>query len=281
MIEKIFIPTLNRVDNQITYNHLPKELKDRVVMVVQKHEADKYTYPCEYLVLDESINPNNYLAIAHTRKRIYEEGRNIKYAVIDDDLFFGRRNQKYFGGPDNMEKSKRICTDEDIIEMFDLFDQWLDEESITLCGPAHEENYPLKQWYQNNCSLSSAMWINGKDFSDVLDEFELTKIKCGEDTCFILHLLSYGYQNRVSQEFFFKNNSVHKKIHSEIWDQQSFENTHRDHQILEQMFPGIYNIVYEEDGTRKIGGFRGYGKVSVKWKKALNSRKRKNLDTFL
>lgn len=277
MIEKIFIPTLNRIDNQITYNQLPKELKERVVMVVQKHEADQYTYPCEYLVLDESINPDNYLAIAYTRKRIYEEGRNIKYAVMDDDLTFGRRNQKYFGGPNNMEKSKRTCTDDDMMEMFELFDRWLDEESVTVCGASHEENPPQSQWYQNNCSVGSAMWINGKDFTDVLDEFELTKIKCGEDICFLLHLLSYGYQNRVSQEFFFKNNSVHKKLDSVIWDKQSFEDTHRDHQILEQMFPGVFNIVYEQDGTRKSGGFRDYGKFKVNWKKAINSRRTNNL----
>ena len=35
MIEKIFIPTVTRMDNQITYDNLPDELKKRVVFVVQ------------------------------------------------------------------------------------------------------------------------------------------------------------------------------------------------------------------------------------------------------
>ena len=43
MIEKIFIPTVNRVDNQITYNHLPKELQKKVIFVVQEWEKDKYS----------------------------------------------------------------------------------------------------------------------------------------------------------------------------------------------------------------------------------------------
>lgn len=32
MIERIFIPTVHRVDQQITFNHLPDELKGRVTM---------------------------------------------------------------------------------------------------------------------------------------------------------------------------------------------------------------------------------------------------------
>ena len=35
MIERIFIPTVHRVDQQITFNNLPDELKGRVTMVVQ------------------------------------------------------------------------------------------------------------------------------------------------------------------------------------------------------------------------------------------------------
>ena len=39
MIDKIFIPTVNRIDNQITYNALPDELKRQVVFVVQSWEV--------------------------------------------------------------------------------------------------------------------------------------------------------------------------------------------------------------------------------------------------
>ena len=53
---KIYIPTVNRPDNQITYEALPDELKSNVTLVVQKWERDKYNYDCNYLVLPDEIN---------------------------------------------------------------------------------------------------------------------------------------------------------------------------------------------------------------------------------
>ena len=55
MIDKIFIPTVNRIDNQITYNALPDELKRQVVFVVQSWEREKYNFNVDYLVLPEYI----------------------------------------------------------------------------------------------------------------------------------------------------------------------------------------------------------------------------------
>tara|TARA_B110000977_G_scaffold59394_1_gene80625 strand:- start:9 stop:929 length:921 start_codon:yes stop_codon:yes gene_type:complete len=288
MIEKIFIPTVNRVDNQITYNNLPDVLKSRVVMVVQEWERPLYNYPVEYLVLPSEVNLDNYYCIAMTRKCIYEAGQDMKYAVLDDDLKFGRRNQKYWGCAPNMDMSKRECTDADVLEMFDLYSEWLDGP-VTICGCGHSENppptinyqrddtpdleidmeIPLVKAYSDNSSLGSALWINGKDFKDVLPKLDLTSVKVMEDTYFLLQMLKNGFSNRVSQEFIFFNKSVHtKSMQSTIWDNQTFDNTLRDHKIIEAAFPDVFNILYDVDGQRVKGGFRDYGKVSVKWSKA-------------
>ena len=55
MIERIYIPTVRRTDNQITYNNLPDELKERVIMVVEPGERHLYKYPCEYLEIPEKF----------------------------------------------------------------------------------------------------------------------------------------------------------------------------------------------------------------------------------
>jgi len=274
MIKKIFIPTVDRATNQITYNNLPPELQQRVVMVVQAWERPQYNYPCEYLVLPEEINVDDYYCLPKTRKIIYEAGQNMKYAVLDDDVTFGRRNAKYWTNQSNMEKSKRPATAADVLEMFDLYSKWLDLPTVTVCGCGHAENPPQGNEYSNNASLSSAFWINGNDFKDLLPELELTRTKVAEDTVFLLSLLSRGYGNRVSQEFIFFNNSVHKKnMKSTIWDQQTFEATHQDHKIIEQMFPEIYKILYNADGTRVQGGFRNYGKTRISYSKAYKQSK--------
>ncbi len=280
MIERIFIPTVNRADNQITYDNLPDALKQRVTMVVQAWERDKYQYPCDYLVLPEEINLDDYYCLPKTRKIIYEAGQNMKYAVLDDDLTFGRRNAKYWTDESNMEMSKRKATEADVLEMFDLYSKWLDEPTVTVCGCGHAENPPQGNEYSNNASLSSAYWINGNDFKDLLPELELTRTKVAEDVVFLLSLLAHGYGNRVSQEFIFFNNSVHKAdMTSTVWDEQTYENTQRDHKIVESMFPGIFTILYDDKtGERISGGFRDFGKSKIRWSEAFGSAQRGNLE---
>ena len=245
MIEKIYIPTLRRVDNQIAYNALPDKLKEKVVFVVQAWERDQYNYPTDYLVLPDYITPEHPRAIAHTRKVIYDAGRDMQYVMLDDDITFKRRNAKYWTGESNMEKSARVATEEDVLEMFELFDTWLDE-GVTFCGPGFSENPPTGKEYQNNTSMSSAYWIDGKDFADDLDEFPVTDVKVAEDVVFILSLLTRGYGNRVSQEFCMTNTSVHKKMDSVVWDDQTKETVLRDHLTIEKLFPGLFEIRYEE-----------------------------------
>ena len=281
MIERIFIPTVNRADNQIAYNNLPDVLKQRVIMVVQAWERDKYQYPCEYLILPEDITLDDYYCLPKTRKFIYEAGQNMKYAILDDDLTFGRRNAKYWTGKSNMKMSKRKATEADVLEMFDVYSKWLDEPTVTVCGCCQAGFPPHYNEYSNNASLTGALWINGNDFKDLLPEFELTRTKVAEDTVFLLSLLSRGCGNRVSQEFIFFNHSVlSKNIKSTVWDEQTFEATHRDHKIIESMFPGIFTILYDNNGERVEGGYRNYGKTRTDWNKAFGSHQRRNLENF-
>lgn len=278
MIEKIFIPTINRINNQITYNALPDQLKKKVVFVVQAWEREKYNFDAEYMILPNYITLEHPRAISETRKLIYEAGKNIRYALLDDDISFNRRNSKYWNGTSNMEKSRRGCNESDILEMFDLFSGWLDEIDVTVCGCGHVENPPGGTEYSSNTSLGSQYWINGPDFADILSDLKLTEVKVGEDIVFILSLLTRGYGNRVSQEFCFSNNSVHKKLHSDIWDKQTVEQTQKDHQTIAKMFPGIFKILYDTSGNRLEGGFRNFGKWHCQWSKAYKSSKISTLE---
>lgn len=280
MIEKIFIPTVNRVDNQITYNILPEQLQKKVVFVVQKWEREKYKFDAEYMVLPDYITLNYSRPLSETKRLIYEVGKDMKYALLDDDISFRRRNAKYWTGISNMEKSKQQCNDIDILEMFDLYSDWLDESEVTVCGCGHVENPPSGSHYSNNTSLSSALWINGKDFADILSELKLTETRVAQDVVFLLALLTRGYGNRVSQEFCFSNHSVHKKLQSDVWDKQTKEKTLVDHKTIEKMFPGIFEIRYDESGNRQGGGFRNFGKSRIHWSKAYKSSQIKTLEKF-
>ena len=278
MIDRIFIPTLNRVENQITLNNLPDNLKKITTLVVQKWERHKYKYDVDYLILPENLTTEDYLCLAKTRKIIYEEGKNIKYAIIDDDINFRRRNAKRFGLPSDMEKSQRICNEKDINEMFNIFDKWLDEKNISFCGCSHLENIPAEVLYRDNTSIGSAVWFNGSDFANILQELPMTEVKYSEDTLFFLSLLSKGYGNRISQMFCFENISVKGKIQSDVWDKSEFKEVWNDHKKIENKFPDFYKILLDEKGNRIKGGFRNYGKVRVSWNKCYKSSQKNKLE---
>jgi hypothetical protein len=279
MIDKIFIPTLHRVDNQIAYNALPPSLQEKVVFVVQAHEREKYHYPNEYLVLPDYITPDHPRAIAHTRKHIYDAGRNIRYVMMDDDVTFKRRNAKYWTGESTMDMSKRSASHDDILEMFDTFDGWLDEDSVAFCGAGLEDNPPSNKPFNSNTALFSAYWIDGPSFSHTLDDLPLTEVKINEDVVFVLSLFTRGFGNRVSVEFCLYNASVHKRdMESTVWDEQTRESVLQDHRRIEEMFPGLFEVLYDSDGDRVSGGFRDFGKSRIHWNKAYKQSPRNEVD---
>lgn len=280
-MDKIFIPTVHRVDNQITLETLPEKYKKLVCLVVQAWERPQYTYDCEYLVLPDTpeYHFSDYYCLPKTRSFIYDHGKDMKYCVFDDDLKFCRRNSKYFGGASNMETSKRFLTEDDFDDMFSLFDSWLARSDVTVCGCSQVENPPSGSFqavdfdrvecYRNNTSLTSAYWINGTHFKDILPDMDLCSVRVGEDVCFLLSLLTRGFGNRVSGEFVIYNTSNNnKKMKSAVWDEQTYEQTQKDHQYLEKMFPGIFKILYDKDGNRMSGGYRDFGKSKIEWSKA-------------
>jgi len=265
MIEKIYIPTACRVDNQVTYNNLPKELQEKVVFVVQEWERDQYQYDAEYIVLPPEIKIGAKNALSRTRKIIYHIAKNERYAMLDDDLHFKRRNSKYWNGVSNMEKSSRICTEDDVREMFETYDKWLDN-GVTFCGCAQQNNPPFGNVSEDNRAMSSCYWINGADWADKIDEMRLDETRVAQDVLLIIGLLSRGFRNRVSNEFIFANQSIASKKETSIhWDQTEFDEVHENHKLIESMYPKYFKILYDENGDRVPGGFRDFGKTSVKW----------------
>ena len=89
MIEKIYIPTLNRSELQITWDNMPTFVQDITTLVVQPHEKNLHGDK-PILVLPE----DNY-GITKTRKWIYDHAGDIEYGVFDDDLKFVDRNPGY------------------------------------------------------------------------------------------------------------------------------------------------------------------------------------------
>lgn len=279
MIERIYIPTVRRADNQFTYENLPPELQERVVMVIDPKEAYLYKYPCNYLELPFYVTDNGN-QLANTRKFIHQHAGNIKYAMIDDDLIMYKRNRKYFTGVSDMDKSKRKATNEEILRMFSQASEWLDDSDIGIVGMSDGMVPPANTEYNDTKGVFGYLFLDGRKISKIADEID-TSIRVAEDLLFLFQCLSNGINTRMANEFLYINKSESAELKGKrpIWE-GLFEEMPKDHFQTKQHYECLEYIrskypegitIFTEDGVMKN---------TKHWKKVYN-KSTANLESFL
>ena len=268
-MDKIYIPTLGRHDNQITYNGLPDKWKKLVIMVVQKKEEHLYDYNCKYLVIDNGVG------IAKTRDLIYRDGGTSRYFIVDDDLKFVRRNVKYYGEKSNMEASKRDFVDSDYDEMFESIDEKLIGD-VVLVGPRLAFMPPAqKKYWDDGGGQYNAYAMNGEEFYPLYEKINWSwvddpTIVC-EDILLNLEILNGGKKIGKFDEFLYD---------TKFGADGGCSSFRTDDSIISGM-----NVVKE-----KFGNYvtvlskehkQGQPKVRVQWKKLYMNSKKGTLQNFL
>ena len=201
MIETLYIPTMGRTDIQITYDNLPYKYQKMVKFVIPKKEWKLMTkkYGDNQLL----VTPSKVKGIAATREFICRHAGETRFSMIDDDVIFYRRNQKYYSDLDNksnMDKSKRQMTEQDFDDMFEMFDRWMDEGYLHV-GHRRANLPPCKKSHDDICFFNSIHHIDGKKLSNIIDGIDWTFCEVGEDANFMFEYLSRGFINRKSCEF--------------------------------------------------------------------------------
>ena len=285
MIERIYIPTVRRADNQITFNNLPKELQERVVMVVEPGERHLYDYPCEYLEIPEKL-VGTWTQLAETRLFIHKHAGAIKYCVADDDIKIRRRNAKYWTGQSNMEKSKRDATAEEMLDMYETVDKWFDESAIGVVGLSDAGSPPSSKEYEDTKDVYSYVFYDGRMLSEVINDMDICSLRIAEDVLFLYEVLSRGINTRKSTEWMYDNRSMVQKDLSdtrEVWigmfknvedrpDNYYQSDAHYDAmRYIQSKYPHGVKI-FEKDGKMKN---RKY------WKKVYNPKYENTLEDFM
>ena len=285
MIERIYIPTVRRADNQITFNNLPKTFQERVVMVVEPDERHLYDYPCEYLEIPEKL-VGTWTQLAETRLFIHKHAGAIKYCVADDDIKIRRRNAKYWTGQSNMEKSKRDATAEEMLDMYETVDKWFDERAIGVVGLSDAGTPPASNEYEDTKDVYSYVFYDGRMLSEVINDMDICSLRIAEDVLFLYEVLSRGINTRKSTEWMYDNRSMVQKDLSdtrEVWTGM-FKNVedrpvnyyqsdaHYDAmRYIQSKYPHGVKI-FEKDGKMKN---RKY------WKKVYNPKYENTLEDFM
>ncbi len=208
MIDKIYIPTLGRPNEQVTWDNLPEPLREKVCFVIHEREKDLYKYDAEYLVLPDSLD-----RISKVRKEIVYHADETRFCMWDDDVIFYRRNRKYYGDlringeyvPDRLfedgpKKGKPISKWkmelEDFQDMFNQFNGWFDNEEALIHIGHRRTNLPPMGSTQDNIFFNSMHCIDGKKLKSIRDDINWDLCLVGEDANFMLEYLTRGYTNR-------------------------------------------------------------------------------------
>ena len=208
MIDKIYIPTLGRPEEQVTWDNLPSQLREKVCFVIHEREKDLYKYDAEYLVLPDELD-----RISKVRKEIIYHADEQRFCMWDDDVIFYRRNRKYYGDlqingeyvtdrlyEDGPKKGKPISKWkmelEDFQDMFNQFNGWFDNEKTLLHIGHRRTNLPPLGSIADNIFFNSMHCIDGKKLKPIRDEILWDWCQVGEDANFMLEYLTRGYTNR-------------------------------------------------------------------------------------
>ena len=252
MIEKIYIPTLGRVDNQLTYDNLPQKYKDIVTLVVTESERPLHKKDCNYLVTEDNIG------IAKTRRQIMYDAGKINFVMIDDDVTFFYRDRNY---KEKNLPSKEPFTDKHFDDMFNTFDGWLNEGYIH-CGCRLSDTFPfLDRDYDDNNRISDAHFINGTTLSTIIDDIDLSRYAICEDFHFIFQYLSLGYKNRLSGRY-----TIKPLRYQEGGCQLGGRTVEMEKEIFEKLQSEYPDYVKLKESKMNKGSYS----FSIKWKKMYN-----------
>lgn len=197
MIELILIPTLGRMDKQITYNALPEKYKQITQLVVQTQEYDDMVerYGEErVLCLPEDIKK-----LSPTRAYLLEKFRDKRHFVFDDDLTF-RVKEPYTGTeePDRKWQSRKF-TDQDFDDAFAMVEEWMDEGIVFGSFLPSWVIADINQWpIRENQRIMTNVFLDGPKIPKDVD---YNRIPAAQDLDFNLQMLTRGFKNRVSAKY--------------------------------------------------------------------------------
>jgi hypothetical protein len=192
-LDAIYIPTLGRLDKQITWNGLPDKWKNITHLVVRPHEYEEAKKICPQAVkLPKSIKN-----IAETRQWIINHAGDTKYGMIDDDMTFWRRHCDRATLKKSSEKSNTSFTDEDYDELFgEVVPRWF-QEGVAVGGIHPKGKPPARTDELEFARITGVFFLNGVLIPKELD----WSVMYAEDIHFMLQILKRGLKTRCSDVF--------------------------------------------------------------------------------
>lgn len=186
---KIFIPTMGRIDEQKTWEHIPEKWKAHTLLVCPQNEIVKHS------ALGRNVihHPDNVKGISAVRQWIIERGHqdDDKIIMVDDDHWFFRRE-------DPASVKLRKCTEDDLVDLFNWMEETL-EEFAHIGVSARQGNNHVEEPFRDVTRVNNMHGYYRPAL--IKHNIKFTSVPLMEDFMVTLCLLRMGYPNRVNYEF--------------------------------------------------------------------------------
>jgi hypothetical protein len=269
-LSNIIIPTLGRVNNQKTYHNLPERYQAITKFVVQDHEYDEMSliYGDKVLCLPKEID-----RIAPTREWIFNEFKDTRHAVFDDDFQFVIKQPSY--GKAETKFVTTVFTDQDFDDCFNLMESWMDEGiAVTSMLPTFvipdEKQYP----YRDNQRMMTNWFFDGPR---IPRDLEWNRVSSAEDFDVNLQLLTRGFANRISSHYMARVSNTNAKGGCSVW--RTLEEHNNAQLKLAELWPDYVEVKESEETHGPWKGQIKYRTV-IQHKKAYASSKFQSLEDF-
>lgn len=263
---KLYIPTVGRIDKQITFDHLPKKWQERTELLTNEEETEilrSKGYPAVHCPAQGSLaRVRNWVADKYATT-------NQKYGVLDDDLI----EFCYTARPSERDQFRLVNTpingprlEPGFESYFDQMMDWVDKtlDEVSMCSVQTTWIPPFEEDYKEPFRQSGNHFYNAKTFPKDLVDFEA--VKCAEDFYCVLQLCSHGFPNRVSQRWRVRPANTADAGGCDTY--RTIEMHNESMKTLKEMFP---NYVSLNEKVAKVGEWGGIPKLAanIQWKKCL------------
>ena len=241
---------------------MPSSIQNKCVLVVQPKERVHHTH------LPTLVLPENDCGITATRKWIWEQGKDKRYIVMDDDIVMKTRKPWHDG-----ELTKRTMTEDDWNHMLTETSKWMDE-GVTWGGCRTGGLPPAGKEYIDNTGTAEVFFFDGKQLPSA-DELDWS-LSTAEDISLSLQLLSKGYPNRVWDRFVYLSTFIAVGDEGGCATWRTLDIINDNHAKLIEKFPEYVSYNGEKEMMNGI-----FKKIKIQYKKAWKQSQTTNLEEFM
>jgi hypothetical protein len=256
----IYILTKGRPLKQMTYDSLNNKYQNICRFVVVEEEYDLFVAKYgENKVIKRPEECNNSISL--TRQWIYDNNKDKKYIMADDDIMIFNKVIKNEKGKFEKIRINEINSNE-FDNVFNLIDITLDKYSfgsIIRSDTNPAGFYP----YREHARCCNLLFFNGLTLKDI--ELDWSRCKHSEDLDITLQLLTKGYNNIVLGTYQIVIPSVQTQGGCSL--DRTLKSHNESQNKLKELWP---DFVSTRDKVVKSGEWKHLEKVSVRigWKKA-------------